>query len=541
MKRRWNGWGREDYHLPLSPTGKGYLHPRLGAGNCSGDAQLSELIRRVPTSRLPPHKQITTDAEDRVRHARGQSLPDWIAIRSGGILTFPDGVAYPSSDQDVAELIDYAKKHELVIIPYGGGTSVLGHINPPGGDLACLTLDLSRMNRQIGLDPHSLMATFEAGVCGTDLESRLQKQGFTLGHYPQSFEYSTLGGWIATRSCGQQSYHYGRIEDNFLGGKIISPAGSLDLNPFPASAAGPDLRHLILGSEGRFGVITQATVRIRPVPEAEGFYAVIFHDWSSGIEAVRSLAQEHVGVSMLRLLDPVETEVTFFLSGRDRLASLARRGFSMTGYSDERCLLIFSATGDSQRVRTARRKTISTCRAHGGLYLGSMIGNTWKKSRFTTPYLRNSLWEAGYALDTLETALPWVNVNKAGAAVKNAITQAGEKSGSRVLVFSHVSHVYSTGASLYLTLVYPRSPDPDQMLEQWSQMKSAASQTILASGGTISHQHGIGRDHLPYLEQEKGTLGMEVLASIARSFDPQGNLSPGVLIPHIPKTSEGEG
>jgi alkyldihydroxyacetonephosphate synthase len=531
MIRRWNGWGREDCEYPLSQLAIEYLEAQLGRGCLAEDAKLSQMIALVPPSRLPPHEQVITEGEERVRHARGQSLPDWISLRCGRIATFPDGIAYPQTDQEVAKIIDYAKQHGVVLIPYGGGTSVLGHINPPGGEMPCLTLDMSRLNRQIELDSSNLLATFEAGVRGLDLEVELHKQGFTFGHYPQSFEFSTLGGWIATRSCGQQSYYYGRIEDNFLGGKIFSPSGCLELNPYPASAAGPDLRQLVLGSEGRFGVITQATIRIRPMPESEGFFALIFHDRNLGIDAVRSLAQQRVGVSMLRLLDPVETEVTFYISGKDRLASLGQRGLTLAGYPRGRCLLIFSVTGERRQVRAARRATIRICRKYGGLYLGSVIGKIWKKSRFLTPYLRNSLWEAGYALDTLETALPWTTVIAASTAVKQAISEAGEGSGSRVLVFSHVSHVYPTGASLYFTYLFPRSPDPDQMLEHWSRMKDAASRTIQICGGTISHQHGIGKDHLPFLEQEKGVLGIRILASIARSVDPQGNLTPGVLVP----------
>lgn len=260
--RRWNGWGDDTITYPVPRSAAEFLASVLGPGTPPTDASLEEIISRVAPGRLPDHPLIDRNPEPRVRHARGQSLPDWVAMRSGRIPALPDGVAFPSTEAEVRDLICYAQEVEAQLIPYGGGTSVVGHINTLPGDAPVLTVDLSRLNQLFSFDKKSELATFGAGVRGPDLEAQLRARDVTLGHFPQSFELSTLGGWIVTRSSGQQSYYYGRIEDLFAGGHMETPAGPLDLSPHPASAAGPDIRHLILGSEGRFGILTNATVRV---------------------------------------------------------------------------------------------------------------------------------------------------------------------------------------------------------------------------------------------------------------------------------------
>lgn len=533
--RRWNGWGDENTHYPLPPSAAGYLAERLGPGTLYPSASLEAVLAAIPPSPLPPHPLISTQPLDRLLHACGQSLPDWIALRSGRIPAFPAGVAFPTSDEQVRALIHYAHRQGIALIPYGGGTSVVGHINPPGG-IPVLTVDLSRMGQMLSLDETSRLATFEAGVAGPVLEAQLKAAGYTLGHFPQSFELSTLGGCVAARSSGQQSYYYGRIEDLFAGGHMETPVGELELPPFPASAAGPDLRHLVLGSEGRFGILTHAIVRVRPLPQREAFYGVFFRDWQSGAAAVRAIAQAGVRLSMMRLSDAQETETTLALSGKDRLVALADRGLRALGYGGERSLLIYAVTGDRLAFKLARRQADEACRDHGGLPVGQIIGRQWRKTRFLTPYLRNTLWDYGYAIDTLETALPWSGVLETAIRIKDAIQRVAEERGERVLVFAHLSHVYRDGASIYVTYLFPLAVQLQEMgaaagleatLSSWQAMKAAASQVILASGGTISHQHGVGSDHAAYLPQEKGAVGMQVLQAIGRAFDPHGIMNPG--------------
>ncbi len=528
--RRWNGWGDTTITYPLPASAAAFLAQRLGPGSPPRDAALGQVAAAVPASRLPDHPLLTADPEDRVRHARGQSLPDWIALRAGRPGAFPDGVAYPQSPDDVRALLRLARETGARVIPYGGGTSVVGHINPPSGGQPVLTIDLSRMNRLHNLDETSLLATFGAGITGPDLEAHLRARGYTLGHFPQSFEYSTLGGWVAARSSGQQSLHYGRIEDLFAGGTLETPAGTLALPAFPASAAGPDLRQLVLGSEGRLGVLTAATVRVSPLPRSDVFRAMFFPDFERGLEAVRQMVQSRLPLSLLRLSTARETETTLRLAGHARAVAALERLLTMRGVSAERCMLLLAATGSGGQVRRALRAAQSLGRRQGGVVVaGGYLGQQWRQSRFRTPYLRNTLWDAGYAVDTLETAVAWERVPAALAGIEQAIGAAADECAARVHVFTHVSHVYRHGASVYTTLIFPLAADSGASLALWAALKGAASAAIVRHGGTISHQHGVGTDHLPYLEAEKGALGMGALRALAAQFDPAGTMNPGKL------------
>jgi alkyldihydroxyacetonephosphate synthase len=528
--RRWNGWGDEGISYDLPESARQYLDSKVGQGQSIPDVSFERALVAVPQSRLRPYTGISPDPADRLYHARGQSLPDWVALRYGRIETFPDGVAYPASDEEVRGIFAYARRAGACLIPYGGGTSVVGHINPPASDVPSLTIDLSHLNRLIDLDATSNLATFEAGVRGPDLERQLKEQGYTLGHFPQSWELSALGGWIATRSSGQQSYHFGRIEDLFAGGHVETPAGPIDLLPLPASAAGPDLRQMILGSEGRYGIITRAIVRVQHVAEKEDFHAIFFHDWGSGAAAVREMAQAGIPVSMVRLSNAQETEVTLALSGKDQLVVWADRGLRLFKYGGDRALLILGVTGGNALTRFVRHEAMAFARKRGGFAVGTKIGHMWRKNRFLTPYLRNTLWEYGYALDTVETALPWNKIESTAERIQEAIRNALAAYNERPLVFAHLSHVYGDGASIYTTYLWRRSLDPEETLQQWHAMKDGASQVIMASGGTISHQHGVGVDHAPYLKAEKGELGLRMIESVRNQLDPERVLNPGKLI-----------
>lgn len=529
--RRWNGWGDASVNYPLPAGAKRYLEEALGEGYAEPDVDYKRALGAVPQARLPAHPLIETDAEVRLRHARGQSLPDWISLRSGQIEAFPDGVAFPEHEEHVRALFRYAQQTGAALIPYGGGTSVVGHINPIPDERPSVSVDMHRLRALFDLDPDSRLAVFGAGARGPQIEGALNAHGYTLGHFPQSWEQSTLGGWIATRSSGQQSLRYGRIEDLFAGGHVETPSGTLSLPPLPASAAGPDMRELILGSEGRFGVITHAAVRIRALPEVEKFYGAFFRDWESGVRSVREIVQAGLCLSMLRLSDPLETETTLTLAGRDRLVAWADRGLRLLGYGPERCLLIYGITGDRRAVTFTRRRLHAAIREHGGLPAGAIIGEQWRKSRFQTPYLRNTLWEHGYATDTLETAVPWSSVLRTARDVKKSLRTRLAEEGERVMAFAHLSHVYRDGASIYVTFLFRRSSNA---LDRWRKLKAAASDIIVSHGGTISHQHGVGLDHAPYLESEKGRTGMAALEAVRAAFDPQGLLNPGKLFQSSP-------
>jgi alkyldihydroxyacetonephosphate synthase len=531
--RRWNGWGEEGSSAALSRDALRLLELQVGPppADLPPDATLGEVLATVPPSRLPQRPGLSDDPEERVRHARGQSLPDWIALRSGRLRTVPDAVAHPASDGDVADLLALAAANGARVIPYGGGTSVVGGVTPSADDdRPVLTVGLDRLAGLHSLDERSGLATFGAGTLGPDLEAALAARGLTLGHFPQSFERSTLGGWVATRSVGQQSIGFGRIDELFAGGRIVAPAGTLDLPPHPASAAGPDLRELVLGSEGRLGVITAATVRTVPKPAREAFPAWFLPDWPRAVDAARDVARAGLPLSMLRVSTPLETQSLLAMAGRSRGGDLLARYLRLRGLGPERCMVIVGASGMERFVEGAVREAGSILRRHGGVAVGGSIGRRWIASRFRSAELRDTLWDAGYALDTLETAVDWTRLPDLAVHLGRALRHGLDELGERVHAFSHLSHVYPDGSSVYATYVFRRRPDPDETLDRWRRLKLAASEAILAGGGTISHQHGVGRDHAPYLAAEKGALGMTVLGDIVHRFDPAGIMNPGVLL-----------
>ncbi len=528
--RRWNGWGEELTSFPLSHDAYRYLAEKIGEGKPLPDATLDQILKEVPESRLPDHSLVSKAPEERIRHARGQSLPDWLALRSGNLGAVPDGVAYPTTKEDVKTLLQYAKEASAVIIPYGGGTSVVGHITPERGDKPVLTMDMGRMNRLVSLDRESQTATFGAGTAGPDVEAQLRAQGYTLGHFPQSFEFSTLGGWIATRSSGQQSLRYGRIEQLFAGGQMETPVGTLVIPAFPASAAGPDLREITLGSEGRLGILTEVKVRVTPLPARERFYGIFFPNWQGGVKAVRQAVQKRIPLSMLRLSGSAETETQLALVGKKRLVGLLEKLLAKRGAGAEKCMLVFGVTGSRAQCRKALRETRGVFKQARGFYVSRYLGRKWEESRFQVPYLRNTLWERGYAVDTLETATEWQNVNHLKEAIESALKGPVSHEHERIHVFTHLSHIYAQGASIYTTFIFRLGKTYEETLVFWQQLKRAASEAIVAHGGTISHQHGIGVDHAPYLAAEKGKLGMGMIRSLCRQVDPNGMMNPGKLI-----------
>ncbi|HEU4326345.1 MAG TPA: FAD-binding oxidoreductase [Roseiflexaceae bacterium] len=527
--RRWNGWGDEGVAYELPETAALFIERRVGPGAPVRDAALAAVLRAAPPSRLPDHPLVSREAAARVLHARGHSLPDWVALRSGRLGRLPDGVAFPRSAEEVRALLRYGTEAGARIIPYGGGTSVVGHLTPPPGDAPVLTVSMARLSGLLRFDSASRLATFGAGVSGPDLEASLRARGHTLGHFPQSFERSTLGGWIATRSSGQQSLAYGRIEQLFAGGRLESPAGPLDLPPFPASAAGPDLRELVLGSEGRLGLLTEATVRITPLPQREQTLGVFFPDWERALAASRALAQSGLPLAMLRLSTPVETATTLALAGHAHAVAALERLLAMRGAGPDKCLLLIALAGAPEQVAATRRAALHLAARHGGVNTGRAFGAQWMKSRFRTPYMRNTLWERGYAVDTVETAAEWSRVPALVDALQSTLGGALADLHERAHVFTHLSHQYPTGSSIYTTYVFRLAPDPDETLRRWSLLKKAASRAIVAGGGTISHQHGVGTDHAPFLPAEKGELGITAIRSLCAVFDPNGMMNPGKL------------
>jgi alkyldihydroxyacetonephosphate synthase len=530
--RRWNGWADEGVEPHLPDEALRLLAAEIGPGRRRIDARLEDVLARLPSSRLNDDPGWSVDPEDRLRHGHGQSLPDWIALRSGRIGRVPDAVARPTDRGEIRAILDTARARGATVIPYGGGTSVVGGVTPPvDEERPVITVDLGAMAGLVDLDQRSGLGTFGPGTTGPAVETALAPHALTLGHFPQSWQRSTVGGWVAARSAGQQSLGFGRIEDLFAGGRLETPAGSVVLPPHPASAAGPDLRQLVLGSEGRLGIISEAMLRVVPKPRVEALPAWFLPDWPRARETARGVARAGLQLSMVRVATPIETATLLALAGGGRRVRLMRSYLRLRGVGPEPSLLLVAASGREKPVELAVREVGSIARRQGGTGVGGSIGRSWLSARFRSADLRDALWAAGYAVDTLETAATWAVVPELAAAVGRALRHGLEPAGERVHAFSHLSHVYPSGSSLYITYVFRLADDPDETLARWRTLKGAASRTIVEHGATISHQHGVGRDHASYLEAEKGELGMAVLREVARRLDPDGLMNPGALLP----------
>ena len=530
--RRWNGWGDDATSMSLGEGAKAMMQTLLGPAQAPTDASRAEILARIPGSRLQGlPKLIHTDADTRLTCALGESYADWLRKRFGALPPVPDGVAFPQSSEQVRELLDLANTNNWIVIPFAGGTSVAGHLDCPITERPILSLNLTHMNRLLHLDKTSQLATFDAGTPGPLVEAQLRAQGYTLGHFPQSFEYSTVGGWVVTRSSGQQSLRYGRIEHLFAGGRMETPVGTLTIPTVPAASAGPDLRELVLGSEGRFGVVTEATLRVSPLPQHESFHALFFPHWDAAQAGVRELVQSKPQLSMLRLSNGVETATNLTLAGHASLIRWLERYLGWRGCADGKCMLMLGVTGSNVEAGRSLRAARALMARHGGVYIGTAMGSKWAANRFKGPYLRNTLWEMGYSVDTIETAVDWPNVKPMMLAMEQAARDVFAQYGERVHPFSHLSHVYPQGSSIYSQYVWATAEGgfaPN--FERWQQLKAAVADAIAAHGGTVSHQHGVGRDHAAHLIDEKGPLGMATLAGLCRHFDPNKIMNPGKLL-----------
>ena len=530
--RRWNGWGSEDTPVPeaLSQQLLQFLEATIGAGSTLRKITLTEAINRVSETRVMEHPLMDTTPETRLRHARGQSLPDWLAMRSGDIRVFPDAVAKPKTVEELRELLREAHKKNLCVIPYGGGTSVVGHINPVADERPILTINMGFMDRVIAVDRESQLITIEAGATGPRIEKQLANLGFRLGHYPQSWEYSTIGGWVASRSSGQQSLGYGRIEQLFAGARVETLSGRLEIPSLPASAAGLDMREVILGSEGRMGIITDVTVRVSQEPELEYFETLGLPSWEIGVAFSRDVAQQRIPLSMLRLSNPLETASHIAMNGNSR--SLSKIGIGNV-------LVTYGITGSNDHCLSTRGRLEELAKKYGISPSDIYRNDEWASGRFKTPHFRDSLGDLGYAADTMETAVNWSRVKETAQRIEKAISEALSDEREKVLVYSHLSHIYPQGSSIYTTYIFRMGDSYECAFCRWQKIKKAGAHETTACGGTISHQHGVGMDHIDYLPMEKGDLGIAAIRTLCNLYDPRGQMNPNKLLTsHVTKRKE---
>jgi alkyldihydroxyacetonephosphate synthase len=381
-----------------------------------------------------------------------------------------------------------------------------------------VSLDLRRLSGLVAFDGVDHEATFQAGTTAPAAEALLAERGFELGHFPQSFEFATLGGFAAMRSSGQNSAGYGRFDAMVTGLRVVTPTGTLDLGRAPGSAAGPDLVRWFLGSEGTFGVITQVRLRVHPAPEARLFDAWSFGSFAAGADALRRVAQLGTGPTVIRLSDEEETAVS--------LAQVGSIGRALA----KGCSAVVLHEGPAALTPARREATSQVLREAGGEPADPKLAASWDHGRFRAPYLRDALLAHGVFCETLETATTWSNLRALKAAVGTALRQGFVEEGARNRILCHVSHVYPTGASLYFTVIAALGTEP---LEPWTRIKSRVNDAIMAAGGTISHHHGVGSDHAPWLEREIGATGIRMLRAVRAELDPAGIMNPGALLPHV--------
>ncbi|MGN7950004.1 FAD-binding oxidoreductase [Microbacterium sp. 22215] len=520
---RWNGWGDPAKAGDLPRAVRALLPLLLGRiRKPEVPVELADV--QLETSALLPADihaftdvvgtgHVDVSSEARIRHAGGRSTPDLLRRRRLH-QTAPDAVVRPGDHDQVAAVLGVAAARGVAVIPFGGGTSVVGALDPErGSHHAVVSLDLRRLTGLLRLDEVSGEAVLAAGTTGPDAEALLTAHGYELGHYPQSFRYATIGGFAAARSSGQNSAGHGRFDTMVTGIRVATPTGDIDLGRSPGSAAGPDLIRVFLGSEGIFGVITEVRVRIHPIPRDRVLESWTFPDFTAGVDALRQVAQQGGGPTVIRLSDEAETAVS--------LAQVGRIGKALSKGAE--VVTVYEGEGIGAR----RARTSASLAAAGGTSSGASGAEDWLDGRFDGPYLRDALLDAGVFCETLETATTWSNLHALKSAVAAALRDGFSDAGAKSYVMCHVSHIYPTGASLYFTVLAGIRSDP---LAAWARVKTRANDAIIATGGTISHHHAVGRDHAPWLEQEIGETGVRILAAIKRELDPTGILNPGAVI-----------
>jgi alkyldihydroxyacetonephosphate synthase len=536
---RWWGWG--DRNTAIPPGLAALLHEELGVEPPPpGSRPAPPNMPALPPSALDGDAvavelrdicgdgSVSTDAAARLRRATGRSYLDLLALRSGVLDHAPDAVVVPGSAAEVAAVLRTCARSGCAVVPFGGGTSVVGGVSAlRGSHRAVITLDLVRLDRCLAVDPMSLTATLEAGMTGPQAEAALAAHGLTLGHFPQSFEYATIGGFAATRSAGQASSGYGRFDDIALGMRLVAPAGEMTVAPHPASAAGPSMHQLVLGSEGRLGVITEVTVKVHRAPATRRYEGWSMPSFDAGLEAMRRLAQGGIAPDVVRLSDREESRVGMAMSaGGGALDRLGRRYLRMRGRADG-CIVVAGWERDALVAGARQAEARVILSSHGGIALGASPGRSWRRQRYHGPYLRDSLLDAGVLVETLETATDWSNVAHLHETVIAALHGVLDDGGTTV-VGCHVSHVYASGASLYFTVLSRAGDAPGA---RWRAAKRAACAAIVENGGTITHHHGVGTEHREYMAREVGEEALAALTALARQLDPAGIMNPGKLLP----------
>jgi alkyldihydroxyacetonephosphate synthase len=492
---------------------------------------------------------VTTDAMDRVVHTYGKSLRDLVRIRTNRIERAVDVVVYPADEDDVQRIVDAAVAEDAVLIPFGGGSNIAGSLEPvPGESRTVVSLDMGRMNSVIDIDADSGLARIQAGALGPHLEAQLAAQGWTIGHFPDSFTHSTIGGWAATRSSGMQSDKYGDIAQIVRGIRVVRPSrdgrdGVLVIPAIPSASTGPSVREMIVGSEGRLGVITEITAQVHRVAEVREIQAYFFPTWEAGIKAMQTISESDASPIITRVSDARETGFSMatskerhgmdaLLAGKVLPALMKSKGWKL----DEICLSFIGFEGGAAHVARQKKLVGAIVKQHGGMGVGIGPGVLYDQKKFDTPYLRDFLLDRGAAGDVSETAAPWSKLLPVYNGVVEAANRAYDEIGTKGWIMCHLSHSYHSGACLYFTFAFVGG---DDMLAEYDVVKSAIQQAFVDNGGTISHHHGVGVEHSPWLEQDISAEGVAVMRGLFSAVDPGDNFNPGKVVPAERITVEG--
>jgi alkyldihydroxyacetonephosphate synthase len=548
---KWWGWGHEgtEFTHEDKPALAPYIVDAIGVD--VRRAGLSRARREdldVPAASLPDALRgaledavttafVSTDELDRVVHGRGKSLRDLVLQRRGELARIPDVVVRPGTEDEVGAVLRAAVAADAVVIPFGGGSSISGSLDPPAGESRpVVSVDLARLDKVLAIDAVARLARVQAGVFGPHLEQQLAAQGYTFGHFPDSFTHSTLGGWIATRSSGMQSDRYGDIADLTRGLRVATPSGTLVARPIPSMSTGPSVREMVLGSEGRLGIITEATVHVRRIPERRTILGYLFPSFGDGLAAMRDIAAGECSVSVSRVSDAPETQFSFAMRAGptpiDKLKSKAltmylrrRRGFDL----GEMCLAFLGFEGTEAHVAGERKAAGVIVRRHGGLCIGTSPGELYDQKKFDTPLIRDFLLDRGVASDVSETAMPWSLLTPVYDAVEHEAHRAFADLGVQGWLGCHLSHSYHAGACLYFTFAFKPAPGAD-MIAQYDVVKFAIQQAFVDNGATLSHHHAVGTEHAQWLEQDISAPGVAMLKALFEGTDPGRHLNPGKIV-----------
>jgi alkyldihydroxyacetonephosphate synthase len=547
LNEKWWGWGdvSKSYDLQSRPRFLKFLRQKL---------EVTGEITQKPVS-LDSVKIQRTRAEDafvrrlesifgkdnvrlsdteRFVHSLGKGYLDLIRAWKGSPKNLPDVVVYPSSEAQIQQLFGEPQDWNFVVVPYGGATTVVGGIEPRTvNEATVVCLDLKLMGKVLSVDEKSLLAEVESGCLGPELEKSLSSVGLTLGHFPQSFEYSSVGGWVATRGAGTESTRYGKIEDMVESLRLVTPQGTIETPLVPASATGPDLRQILIGSEGMLGVITSVTLKVRKSPQSRSYLGVLFKTFAEGIEAARSMLQNDIVPNVIRLSDQNETRASMALASHDGSSIVERIGtwfLRRQGYlGSESAVMILAFEGWPEWVSFERKRAVTACKSLGGSSMGPRPGKTWHDERFDLPYLRDKLIGMGVLADTLETATTWNRLPSLHSEIMSAFAAAFQELQVPGYAMAHVSHVYRTGASLYFTFMAKQLAGREE--EEWHLIKNRVTDVIVGAGASLSHHHGIGIEHAKWMEQYCGPLGIRVLKAIKHELDPKAIMNPKKLLP----------